>query len=328
MTDIYLHHYPMSPFAEKVRLMLGFKQLTWQSVIVPSLAPKPDVVALTGGYRKTPFLQLGNDVFCDTTLIADVLERLAPTPSFYPDGNRGLNRVVAQWADHQLFWGGMAYNFQPAGMQQLFDNAPPEALKAFGADRGAMSAGMTRVRPGDGTSAYKNYLRRLNDMLQEQGTALEGGAAPFLVGAGAPSLADFAAYHTVWFTQTQVPALVGILDATPDVKDWLARMTAFGHGNMVRSKASLAIASSANASSAGDRNDVKLFGESESFQNDHGIPLGAAVTVAAESFGTEATEGTLMAATRTRYTLQRTDERAGTVRVHFPRVGYVLRAAG
>ena len=117
MTDIYLHHYPMSPFAEKVRLMLGFKQLTWHSVMVPSVSPKPDVVALTGGYRKTPFLQLGNDVFCDTALIADVLEHLAPKPSLYPHGNRGLNRVVAQWADQQLFWGAMAYNFQPTGMQ-------------------------------------------------------------------------------------------------------------------------------------------------------------------------------------------------------------------
>lgn len=325
MTEIYLHHYPMSPFAEKVRLMLGYKQLTWHSVIVPSISPKPDVVALTGGYRKTPFLQLGNDVFCDTALIADVLEHLAPTPSLYPDRNRGLNRVVAQWADQQLFWSAMAYNFQPAGMQQLFDGAPPEAIKAFGADRGAMSAGTTRVRPADGTTAYKSYLRRLNDMLYEQ-DVLTANRDPFLLGHGAPSLADFAAYHAVWFTQRQVPALAGILDATPGVKDWLTRMTAFGHGNMVRSKASLAIAVSAHASSAGDRNDIKLFGDNELFQNDHGIALGATVTVAADSFGTEATEGVLLAATRTRYTLQHNDERAGTVRVHFPRVGYVLKA--
>jgi glutathione S-transferase len=70
-----------------------------------------------------------------------------------------------------------------------------------------------------------------------------------------------------------------------------------------------------------------LFGTNEVFQDEHGIPLGAAVAVSGESFGPEATEGTLLAATRTRYTLQRHDERAGTVRVHFPRVGYVLRAA-
>ena len=62
------------------------------------------------------------------------------------------------------------------------------------------------------------------------------------------------------------------------------------------------------------------------FQDEHGIPLGTRVTIAAESFGTEPTEGDLIAATRTRYTLRRTDPRAGTVHVHFPRIGYVLRA--
>jgi hypothetical protein len=62
------------------------------------------------------------------------------------------------------------------------------------------------------------------------------------------------------------------------------------------------------------------------FQDEHGIALGARVTVTPESFGPEPTEGDLVAATRTHYTLRRTDPRAGTVHVHFPRIGYVLKA--
>jgi hypothetical protein len=50
------------------------------------------------------------------------------------------------------------------------------------------------------------------------------------------------------------------------------------------------------------------------------------VTIAADSFGTEPSIGILRAATRTRYTLEREDERAGRVRVHVPRIGYVLKA--
>ncbi len=61
------------------------------------------------------------------------------------------------------------------------------------------------------------------------------------------------------------------------------------------------------------------------FQDDHGIALGSRVTIAAEAFGTEPTEGILRAATRTRYTLERSDDRAGTVHVHFPRIGFVLK---
>ena len=58
MPDLILHHYPSSPFSEKMRLVLGYKKLGWKSVVIPAIMPKPDVLALTGGYRKTPFLQV------------------------------------------------------------------------------------------------------------------------------------------------------------------------------------------------------------------------------------------------------------------------------
>jgi hypothetical protein len=65
----------------------------------------------------------------------------------------------------------------------------------------------------------------------------------------------------------------------------------------------------------------------ELFLDEHGLALGSQVTVNSESFGPEATAGELIAATRMHYTLRRTDERAGTVHVHFPRIGYQLKAA-
>ena len=51
MTDMILHHYETSPYAEKVRLGLGLKGLAWASVEIPVIMPKPDLTALTGGYR-------------------------------------------------------------------------------------------------------------------------------------------------------------------------------------------------------------------------------------------------------------------------------------
>ena len=91
-----LHHYPASPFAEKIRAVFGFKQLAWHSVMIPSVMPKPDLMPLTGGYRKTPVLQIGADVYCDTALICDVLEQVAPTPSLYNKAPKGLVRSVAR----------------------------------------------------------------------------------------------------------------------------------------------------------------------------------------------------------------------------------------
>jgi hypothetical protein len=173
-----------------------------------------------------------------------------------------------------------------------------------------MSAGMTRLRPADATAAYKSYLRRIASLLQEQ---------DFLLGS-APCVADFAAYHPLWFTRVRLPLMAGILDATPMVLAWMDRMAAFGHGQMEKFSAEQAIAVSAAATDFEPLVDAF-------FQDEHGIALGSQVTIAAENFGQEPTAGELLAATRTRYTLRRVDERAGTVHVHFPRIGYVLKAA-
>ena len=102
MDPLILHHFAASPFSEKLRLVLGYKRLAWKSVLVPAVMPKPDVVALTGGYRRTPVLQIGADIYCDTALICDVLERLQPAPSLYPEPLRALSRVVGQWADRRF----------------------------------------------------------------------------------------------------------------------------------------------------------------------------------------------------------------------------------
>ena len=307
MTDIILHHYPNSPFSEKVRLVLGYKKLAWKSVLVPSIMPKPDVQALTGGYRKTPFLQIGSDVYCDSALMCDVLEHIQPTPTLYPDSQKGLARVLAQWADTTLFWAAMAYNLQPKGAMTMFTSS--EMAKAFGADRGAMTTSMTRLRSGDATAAYKSYLRRIANMLDGQ---------DFLMG-DTPCVADFATYHPLWFSRERVPVMAGILDATPQVLQWMDRMAAIGHGSFEKMNATESIAVCAASTGATGQND-------ETFQDEHGTPLGSQVTVSAETFGPESTEGVLVAATRTRYTLKRVDERAGTVHVHFPRIGYVLKA--
>jgi glutathione S-transferase len=95
------------------------------------------------------------------------------------------------------------------------------------------------------------------------------------------------------------------------------RVAELGHGRMEKFSAADAITVAAGAEPIPVVDDI--------FQNEHGIALGSRVTIAAESFGTEPTEGELIAATRTRYTVRRTDPRAGTVHVHFPRIGYVLK---
>ena len=196
----------------------------------------------------------------------------------------------------------------------MFAAAPPEAARAFGEDRKAMTGNMVRLRPADATPAYRSYLRRIAHMAEEH---------DFLFGIE-PCVADFAAYHPLWFTRTRVPVMADILGATPAIGEWMDRITAIGHGGMEKLSASDAITVANNAEPMPLVANLLI---DSAFQDDHGIALGSRVSVTAESFGSEATEGELLAATRMHYTLRRTDPRAGTVHVHFPRIGYVLKKA-
>ena len=137
MHELILHHYPTSPFAEKARLLLGFKQLSWRSVMIPPVMPKPDLTALTGGYRKTPVLQIGADIYCDTALIARRLEAEKATPALFPEG-QGFNvATLAQWADAVLFQHAVSLVFAPESMAVRFAKVPPEFAKPFAAGAGA-----------------------------------------------------------------------------------------------------------------------------------------------------------------------------------------------
>lgn len=308
-----LHHYPNSPFAEKIRALLGYKGIAWQSVVQPDIMPKADLQALTGGYRRIPVLQIGADVYCDTALIVQVIENLHPAPSLSAVGNAGAMDTIAQWADDALFWAAMGYNFK--GAAALFADRPPEvaaqAAKAFAEDRGAMFGSTPRQRPNDATSAYKIYLQRISAVLGEQ---------DYLFGA-VPTLADFACYHPLWFTATRVPQMAGIFDATPNLRPWLVRMQAFSAaGKALRSDLTPQVAIELAASST----PAPVSGE---WVDEHGIELGHQGAITAEKFGMEASVGELVSASASRYTIARTDSRAGRVHVHFPRLGFSLKRA-
>ena len=103
MADIILHHYAASPFAEKVRIALGLKQAAWKSVDIPNVMPKPDLMPLSGGYRKTPVMQIGADIYCDTQLIMLELDKRLPTPAFLPKGREGEARAITMWVDRNIF---------------------------------------------------------------------------------------------------------------------------------------------------------------------------------------------------------------------------------
>jgi glutathione S-transferase len=305
MNDLILHHYASSPFSEKLRLILGAKGLAWRSVDIPPMLPKPDVVALTGGYRKTPFMQVGADVYCDSALCARLIEARRPDPTLYPAA-APLAPVLAQWADSTLFWLAVTWTMQPAGLQAMFNNPSPEHLKAFATDRAAFSAGMKRPTLADATVQLQQALAALDGQLQRQG-------GPWLFGQ-ALSIADFSVAHALWFIRRGGP-VAEILAPHAALNDWLARVQGFGHGQpeVLGSAEALGLA----ASAGGHAPCAVAPGL--------GFEAGQAVTVAAIDYGTDPVAGTLVGLSADEVVLRRHDERAGTVHVHFPRQGFQIR---
>jgi glutathione S-transferase len=304
MTDLIFHHFDSSPFSEKVRLVLGWKHLAWRSVSVPLMLPKPDVVALTGGYRRTPLLQIGADVYCDTALICRVLDASAPEPPLYPAGVP-LHAVVAQWADTTLFWTAIPYATQPAGIPHLFPRATLELLQALARDRAAMTAGFRRLPPRDAAAQLVGYLGWLEAILAP-------GQA-FLLGAQ-PGLADFAVAPSLWFVRL-APPLAEVLAPFSALAAWYERIAGFGHGAPapLTSGEAIEIAAAAGGHAAC------------AVEPDLGFSPGEPVTVAATDYATDPVPGALIGLTRDEVVLERRDARAGTVHVHFPRVGYQIK---
>lgn len=311
MSELILHHYPQSPFAEKTRMMLGFKGLNWRSVFIPAVMPKPDLIALTGGYRRTPVMQIGADIYCDTAIIARRLDQEQPLPALYPEGKEALAASAAHFADQVMFQHGVALNFRPESVAERFKGAPESAMETFLADRKALFEGgnASRLHPSQALSQWPTLLGRLEQQLSESGTFLMGEE---------PTIVDFSYYHPLWFVASNKMA-ASALDPFPQVRSWMEAVAACGHGESTPMESAEAIEVARQSTPAG--------APATDFTDPAGLTGGQQVTVAAVDYGTDPVAGTLVYQDAEELVISREDERAGLVHVHFPRYGFRISAA-
>jgi glutathione S-transferase len=294
MTEVILHHYDLSPYSEKVRLMFGLKGLAWRSVQIPIVMPKPDYTELTGGYRRTPSLQIGADIYCDSKMCAQVLERLHPTPSLFPGRDVATVWGLARWAETGFLMAVLVH----FASGQLFD-------EAFVADRKKMVPSLDleqvkRIAPAKLLQLTQN-LERLEQQLADGRAFLLGGAA---------SLADFAAYHTTYFLAA-TPLTRALVERFPGIQAWLARVAAIGHGDRKELDSADAIAI------AHDATPVPFDGEPAPLPD--GLAYGDRVLALSEEIGSTPVPGELVPSDVHEIAIRRTSERAGELVVHFPR---------
>jgi len=299
MSELFLHHYDASPFTQRVLRMLGVKRLAWRSVVTPMLPPKDDLVALTGGYRGTPVLQIGADVYIDSQRIARELEHRFPNPTLFPDGNAGLAYAMVKWAD-AFFRSGlhMAISLTSAAWPAEFRRDRQQLFPDVDFD-------------GIDLEHAKSQLHAHASFVDQQ---LADGR-PFLLGAS-PGLVDIHAWTIPWFARASMPVVNELLADLPRLAAWERRIAGLGEGTRIESTPEDAFAAACGTSpepgvvDAGDAQD---------------LVRGMDVEVLPDDTQRGAVRGRVVAAGPNEIAVERSHPRCGVVVVHFPRLGYRVR---
>jgi glutathione S-transferase len=308
MSEIILHHYGLSPFAEKVRTALGLKGLAWRSVDVAPLPPRPLLHALTGGYRRIPVLQVGADIYCDTNIILPTLERLCPSPTLYPNGSAGVAQGLA-FAWERAMWVptiGVLSHYIGDQLPAEFIKDRKEGYLGFDMSKAAMAPDLPRHLQA--VHAHYGWLK----------TALASGR-PFFFGDSLSAL-DLACWQTTFLLRKNCPAAVDELLGLAPLVPWYERIAAIGHGRSTPMASEEAL-SAAKTSSPAPVTHLQPHGDPA------GLKAGTAVVVTPDDNARVPVAGTLVAASANEVVIHRRDEQAGDLHLHFPRLGFDVIAA-
>jgi glutathione S-transferase len=305
---ILLHHFDRSPFSEKIRVIFGHKGLAWKSVRIPPIMPKPDLMPLTGGYRRTPVMQIGADVFCDTQIIIREIERRFPSPTLFPSGNAGVPWALGMWTDRPFFQSAVNLAFGTLGHkvpQAFIDDR--SLLRGGKFDVAKMRAAIPQMR--DQVRAYLGWIE----------AQLSDGRRWLLKDF---SLADVSAAMNVWYLRSSlgsaedqaVAGLDRIFAGLPGVAAWESRMRAVGYGSREEMSAREALAIAAKAS-------PETMPENDP-DDPNGRKVGDRVIVVPDDYGKVEVLGEIVSLSAQHIAIRRVDDQVGEIVVHFPRAGF------
>lgn len=304
-SEVILHNYPQSPVAEKVRVAFGIKGISWRDVEIPRLPPKPLLTPLTGGYRRTPVMQIGADIYCDSVCIIREIENRHPIPTYMPTSEAGLMWCLSRWTNGGLFDLAVKLVLGSAG-----DALPQE----FAEDRGRLYLGADWAEGLKQANAQLPHLvSQMRAPLSWLDAQLKDGR-DYLLGP-APAAIDAQMYYVVWFIRGRWDGGPAMLAEFPDLVRWEENVRKLGHGPSTSMSPEEAIAR------AKVLEPVTKPGVAAN--DPQGLTVGMPVTVQPDVDGGEQpVAGNVRYADAETIAVERQSEEAGTVCVHFPRAGY------
>jgi glutathione S-transferase len=303
---VILHHFDQSPFSEKIRLIFGLKKMAWTSVRISRIMPRPDLMPLTGGYRRTPVMQIGADIYCDTQCIMRELERRFPEPSLLPSGYEGLAWGSAMWTDRSFFQNTVNLVFGSLGDKVPADFiADREKLRGAKFDIGAMKAMIPQMR-----DQFRAHLQWIDAQLCDERTWIAGER---------PSLCDVNAYMNIWYLRAHLENADGMLAEYDHARAWAARLREVGHGSCTEMSSAEALEIAARATPQTE--------ELSDPDDPNGRKPGDKVEVMPDDYGKIRVRGEIVALSAQHIAIRRHDPQADDVVVHFPRAGFLVFAA-
>ncbi len=306
MSEFILHHYAISPFAAKIRAMLGYAELPWASALTGPMPPRPLVNALAGGYRRVPVAQLGADMFCDTRVVSEEIAQRAGRPELSSQGLSAEQRDFVNRAEMPVFFSLVRQSMGWPMARKVLADIGPLGLYRLLKDRKGVAANMAPASrpPQDAAGTIASYLDELEALLS--GDYLQGVQ---------PGMIDFSAWHALWFA-TEIGGKK-LLQHHPATAAWVQRINAFHHDASRDIDDSECLALARNS-------------EPRPLPQDSGDDplLDQAVSIAPSDYAQEAVNGVLVASLPDRFILRRETPTTGVVHVHFPRERFTVQAAG
>jgi glutathione S-transferase len=305
MTSLILHHYPQSPVAHKVRMALGIAGASWQSVEIPRLPPKPLLVPLTAGYRRTPVLQIGADIYCDSQNIAQAIDQSAAPHRLFPDQTYGMAMMISNWAETTLF---------DLSVRLVLTHALGKVPEEFIRDRGSLY-----FEPNWTEASLRAALPSVMHELWASLGFVEAhlGATNGVYLAGhQPCYGDAAIGYICWFLRGRWDGGAALLANYPALCALEAALDQLGDGQPqdLNAEAALVIAKAAKPQSP-----IGIIDSASS------LAIGQSVMIRPKGETADPdVVGRLRYCDGIRISIDHSHEQVGDIAVHFPVIGYVM----
>jgi len=324
-SPVIVYRYDASPYSVKIDNVLALKNVPHQTVNVSPMLPRPEITDLLGiTYRRIPILAIGNDVYCDTSLIVSALERRFPTSAGYGTvfplakhgGSRGtgLTKIFSQLFDASLF--------PVASVFFAWEKLPAVFIR----DRSALLS--TPIDIPRVLAAREKSITTLSAYLSLLEEQFKDGRE-WLFDTEQPSLGDISVHFTLNTVKVS-PVGKRLIDTVnfPNTVKWLAHVSNF----IERGRASQAATQSITGdqavaiilSSASEPYDVVGFDVNEAARL--GLKLNNRVKIAPDDTGkTYPTVGKLVSMNREEVVIE-VQGTQGLLRCHFPQLGFTVTA--